>query len=173
MTKWSDQPHWEYDATFLGSDAHGDWIGIAAGTPMARPGMSFHAEVDQVALFPGPTAGAGGWWAAVFHSPGFRLQTYVDMATPAVWSGACLTAVDLDLDVVEEHDGHVFVDDEDEFAVHQVAYGYPAEVIARAEASCAWVHRAVVDRQAPFDGSHLSWLARVTELRTRPRTGPA
>ena len=29
MTKWGDRPHWEFDATYLGSDEHGDWIGIA------------------------------------------------------------------------------------------------------------------------------------------------
>ena len=40
MTKWVDRPHWEFDATYLGSDAHGDWLGIPAGTAMARPGAT-------------------------------------------------------------------------------------------------------------------------------------
>ena len=25
--KWDGSPHWEHDCVFLGSDAHGDWVG--------------------------------------------------------------------------------------------------------------------------------------------------
>ena len=32
MSKWGDRPHWEFDALFLGSDRHGDWLGIPVGT---------------------------------------------------------------------------------------------------------------------------------------------
>ena len=51
------------------------------------------------------------------------------MTTPAEWDGHMLRAVDLDLDVVRGFNGTVIVDDEDEFAEHQVAYGYPEDVI--------------------------------------------
>ena len=64
MTKWGDRPHWEYDAVLLGSDAHGDWVGVPAGTAMARPGATYVAPVDQVCLVPGrraPTPSAAGW----------------------------------------------------------------------------------------------------------------
>ena len=50
MTKWVDRPHWEFDCRFLGSDEHGDWLGISAGTRMARPGATYIAPTDQVGL---------------------------------------------------------------------------------------------------------------------------
>ena len=68
------------------------------------------------------------------------------------WSGTVVTAIDLDLDVVRLSDGEVFVDDEDEFAEHQVEFGYPAEVIAAARASGDRVHALVAGERAPYDG---------------------
>ena len=51
--------------------------------------------------------------------------------------------VDLDLDVVVTREGHLYVDDEDEFAEHQVALGYPPEVIDLARRAC---HRGLSAR---------------------------
>ena len=76
-----------------------------------------------------------------------------------------LRAVDLDLDVIRLPDplppvesapwdvppagpGEVFVDDEDEFAEHQVLYGYPADVVAAAQASCDALVRGRARRPA-------------------------
>ncbi|CAN5284428.1 hypothetical protein BH09ACT12_BH09ACT12_25900 [soil metagenome] len=153
MTKWGDLPHWEFDALYLGRDEYGDWSGIRAGTPMARPGASFVTETAQVGLVPTPEAGGGGAWLATFHAPGYAVQTYVDMTTVPTWHDRRVHAVDLDLDVIRTAEGRVFVDDEDEFAEHQVGYGYPSEVIGLAEGSCAWVLDAVSAGLAPFDGA--------------------
>ena len=57
--------------------------------------------------------------------------------------------------------GRIWVDDEDEFAAHRVALGYPDEVTEQAVASCQEVLSAVTERQAPFDGVHVDWLARL------------
>jgi uncharacterized protein len=57
----------------------------------------------------------------------------------------------------------VVVDDEDEFAVHQVELGYPPDVVASARASCEEVHAAVLTGAAPFDGTHRGWLAALAE----------
>ena len=80
MTKWGDLPHWEFDAVLLGSDEHGDWVGIPAGTPMSRPGAQFVPPVDSVVLVPAATP----WWLATFYAPGFRVEVYVDITAPAV-----------------------------------------------------------------------------------------
>ncbi len=166
MSKWGNRPHWAYAATMLGSDEHGDWIGIPSGTVMTRPGMEFISTTDQVGLVPAAGAGGGrGWWAT-FHAPGFRVHTYVDITTPPIWDGSVCRAIDLDLDVVRPAEGEVFVDDEDEFAEHQRLFGYPAEIIEQAEQSCAWVHEAVLQQRAPFDGTAAAWLAQVSAGRT-------
>lgn len=156
MTKWGDRPHWEFDAVRLGSDEHGDWIGVPAGTPMARPGATFVPPVDSVLLVPADGAG----WLGTFYAPGFRVEVYVDITTPARWEGDVVTAVDLDLDVVRGETGRVWVDDEDEFAAHRVSFGYPDEVVESASATCDEVHRLVSARLGPFDGrAPLPWLA--------------
>ena len=167
MTKWGALPHWEFDACLLGSDEHGDWFGIPAGTPMSRPGMSFVSETDQVGLAPAAGTGGGGGWVATFHAPGYWVSTYVDMTTPPTWHGDALHAVDLDLDVLRLGSGDVFVDDEDEFAEHQRLYDYPPDVVALAEASRDWVHDAVLHERAPFDGTAERWLALVSATSAR------
>jgi hypothetical protein len=60
--------------------------------------------------------------------------------------------------------GWVVVDDEDEFAEHQVELGYPAEVIALAESSRDRVHAAILDEDPPYDGSHQRWLDVLADL---------
>jgi uncharacterized protein len=148
LTKWGDRPHWEFSATFLGSDDHGEWIGIPASTLMTRPGASFVPPVDSVVLVP-----KVGDWLATFYAPGFRVLVYVDVTTPPYWREDALCAVDLDLDVVRGDSGQVRVEDEDEFAEHRVALGYPDDVVMAASATCARV-RAMVDGQTPpFDAA--------------------
>jgi hypothetical protein len=56
------------------------------------------------------------------------------------------------------------VDDEDEFAEHQVAYGYPADVIDAARASCDEVLTAVRAGLPPYDGTHRRWLAELDRI---------
>jgi predicted RNA-binding protein associated with RNAse of E/G family len=177
MTKWGDRPHWQFEGIHLGSDEHGEWLGVPAGTRHHRPGHEFHSLVDTVTLVP-----AGGWYAATFHAPGTWCHLYVDVATPGRWDGDVLRMVDLDLDVVRMASqlpadlpagfvayagpGDVFVDDEDEFAEHQVAFGYPPEVIAGAQASCDELVAAVRAGLPPYDGTHQRWLDALSRLRT-------
>jgi uncharacterized protein len=75
---------------------------------------------------------------AMFYTehPEQTFELYVDITTPPVWDGDLVTAVDLDLDVIRRFDGSWYVDDEDEFAEHQLSYGYPPEVVAAAESEC-------------------------------------
>ena len=161
MTKWLDRPHWEFDCHFLGSDEHGDWLGILAGTTMARPGATYVAPTHQVGLVPPPGPDGERGWLATFHAEGGPVRVYVDVTTPPVWDGQVLRAVDLDLDVVRGNTGRVWVDDEDEFADHRVRFGYPDDLSAAAMASCDRVHAAVAAGVAPYDGSAALWLDRV------------
>lgn len=160
MTKWRRLPHWVYDGVFLGSDEHGDWIGLPAGTHYERPGAAFDSPNAALTLAPAAGLDERGWVAA-FHAPGGTwtmpvmsapVEVYVDITTPPKWDGATLRAVDLDLDVIRGTSGRVWIDDEDEFAQHRHTLGYPDVVIAHATLNCDRVHDAVASRQAPFDG---------------------
>jgi hypothetical protein len=95
--------------------------------------------------------------------------TYVDITTPPRWTrrddGVTeVTAVDLDLDVVQTWTGEVTVEDEDEFAERQVALGYPAEVIAHAQRWRDQLLRMHEDGIAPFDGREAGWLDAVAAM---------
>ena len=170
MTKWVDRPHWSFDALWLGSDEHGDWIGIPAGTSMDRPGAHYEPPVPQVGLTPRTDLDeAERWWAAVFHAPGGQVRTYVDITTPPAWDGPTLRMVDLDLDIVCGPTGRVWVDDEDEFADHRVRFAYPDDITTGAMRSCDLVHAAVAAGHAPYDGSHEPWLTVLTDLLARGR----
>jgi hypothetical protein len=167
MEKWGDRPHWQFEALWLGSDEHGDWVGIPSMTPMSRPGLSLVSKNPQVGLVPAADLPADGrGWLATFHGePREWVEVYVDITTPPVWDGTTLRTVDLDLDVIRRVGGEVFVDDEDEFAEHQVTLGYPADVVARAQSSCDRVLAAVTHRLAPYDGSHEPWQHTLDQLR--------
>ena len=138
--KWPDAPHWEFDGVRLGVDGHGTWIGITRGTLLASPVRAFHAAADHVTLVP-----HDAWWLATFYGddPRRPFDTYVDIATPAVWHGEDLVrAVDLDLDVIQGTTGRIWVDDEDEFAAHRSRLGYPEERGGRRRSPAASGSRA-------------------------------
>ncbi|KQY55533.1 MULTISPECIES: DUF402 domain-containing protein [unclassified Nocardioides] len=176
MTKWRDRPHWAYRAHYLGRDEHGDWLGVPAGTRMARPGVEMLSAVDQVCLAPTTGDLSQSGWFATFHArradgtgagfePAFPVEVYVDIATQPVWDGTTVRSVDLDLDVVRAFSGRTWIDDEDEFAEHRVALGYPDEVIELALANCAAVHAAVLGQVAPYDGpTAAAWRAMLDGL---------
>jgi len=157
--KWPDSPHWEFDAVWLGADAVGQWVGLPAGTWMSRPGAGMHATAPHVVLLP-----HDAWWVATFYDddPDRPYDTYVDITTPVSWTDDEVRCVDLDLDVVRDREGRVWVDDEDEFAEHQVSLNYPLEVIDGALASCAQVLELVSADAAPFSRAHaLGWISRL------------
>jgi protein associated with RNAse G/E len=56
----------------------------------------------------------------------------------------------------------VLLVDEDEFADHQVRYGYPADVIRRAEEAAAWLIEATRARVEPFGIGYHRWLAMIS-----------
>jgi uncharacterized protein len=175
FTKWGGGRHWEWVGRYLGSDAFGHWWYAPGGTRCVRPGVDFVQTDSWVSLVPHEGAYAAGFYPA--HRD---VSVYVDMTTEPVWqrravaapaspagaAGAAggpeweVTMVDLDLDVVLTREGHLFVDDEDEFAEHQVTLGYPPEVVALAEHWRDRVLAAVAAGEEPFASVGHEWLRR-------------
>lgn len=163
-TKYGGSPHWEMDLRDLGEDDHGRWLGSPAGMPMRRPGMESWTEAESAFLVPWR-----GDFVASFNGPAAPVAIYVDVTDTPSWTtgrvgdevgrvqGDTVRAVDLDLDVVQLADGTLFVDDEDEFEEHQVRYGYPADVISAAQASCDAVVAAIVAREEPWASIGHRW----------------
>jgi hypothetical protein len=162
FTKWGGKRHWEFELEPLGDDEHGWWLGGRTGMTLRRgleqPVVQPH---DFVTLVP-----HRDWWVASFNGPGeTHTDVYVDVTTAPVRSAHGVEAVDLDLDVIRLRDGTVEVWDEDEFAEHQVRYGYPAEVIERAQASCDDLVARLTAGQEPFVEVAAAWLRRFDDSR--------
>ena len=94
---------------------------------------------------------------------------YVNIALPARWDDTYrVSYVDLDLDVLlvtEESNrvGHTHAErgihelDRDEFEERQIEFGYPPEVVARAEAALVEVKAQMAAQAFPFDNSLLNF----------------
>jgi protein associated with RNAse G/E len=159
FTKYDGSLHWHQTMKYLGDDEHGIWLGARAGATAQRgdePPVRYQAA--SVQLVP-----ADQWWTAVFNDPPATAEVYCDISTPPRWTSPDeVTMIDLDLDVVRlRRDGRVFVDDEDEFAEHQVRYGYPPEVVNQAEQAAASLLAAVSAGLEPFGSAAERWLDKV------------
>lgn len=156
FTKWGGKRHWEFALTVLGVDEHGVWGAAPVGTHLWRPDAHFDSGHDWVTLVPHQAP----WAASFYDSAEQHISVYVDMSTPAEWSGATVSMVDLDLDVVLDRNGDLFVDDEDEFQRHQVSLGYPADVVDLARRTADEVLAAIAERAEPFATTGHAWLQR-------------
>jgi hypothetical protein len=155
--KYDGALHWHLQGHRLGEDEHGVWVGCPAGTVGQRgaePPITW--DWRHVMCFPRST-----WWTATFNAPPQRTEIYCDISTVPEWHGAEVRMIDLDLDVIRRRDGTVEVVDEDEFAEHQVRYGYPESVIAQAQASCDRLAKSVGEGAEPFATVYRDWLAKV------------
>lgn len=154
--KYDGSLHWHLTMKWLGEDEHGVWTGAAANNTSRRgDGPIVTIEYPQVRLFPRDV-----WWTASFNANPARTEIYCDITTPADWlSPNEVTMIDLDLDVCRTFDGAVVVVDEDEFAEHQVRYGYPAGVIGESRRAARWLEAALADGTEPFATVYRSYLA--------------
>lgn len=159
--KYNGDEHWGYGLEILGRDDHGLWLGGRKGTPLTKPGKSVEAHDAFVVLIPADDA----WWVATFNkSPGGSSRTieiYVDITTPTTVNQGEAFTLDLDLDVIKRSTGLVEIDDEDEFEAHQKEMAYPAKLVTAAREAGDTVRSMVEAGQAPFDGAHRSWLAKL------------
>ncbi|MGH3465990.1 MAG: DUF402 domain-containing protein [Kribbellaceae bacterium] len=156
--KYDDSLHWHQWAQYLDEDEHGLWLGAPPHSKAQRGDEPpvIHSQA-HVLLFP-----RDAWWTAVFNDAPARTEIYCDITTPPEIGTAQVTMVDLDLDVLRRRDGSVLVDDEDEFAEHQVKYGYSPDVIEQAQASCDWL-AANVAVSEPFMSAFRPYLERMAQ----------
>ena len=156
FTKWGGGRHWEFPLRWLGEDEHGVWGAGEAGARLWRPGAALAAEHPWVTLFPHDAA----WAASFYDSPDQPIATYVDMTTVPEWTGATVTMVDLDLDVVLDRQGSLLLDDRDEFEAHRVKLGYPDDVVDLARRTADEVLAAIREGTEPFGSVGEAWVAR-------------
>lgn len=157
-----DIVHWGFEAFWLGEDEWGDWIAAPTGTRRWKGQRQIRPSVEPGVM----CAPRGEWWH--LHYTGESAQNYVlfvDIVTPPVWvSPNRYEMIDLDLDVGIGLAGEIVVEDEDEFEVHQVKYGYSEDMITGAVEETKRVVAALEAGQEPFFEVAAGWLARVGEI---------
>lgn len=152
-------PHWRHEAVYMGEDTHGVWLGAPSGSVAQRgdepPRRIRH---HQVHLAP-----RGKWWVLTYSPHHPKATLWADISTPPEIRAGQITAVDLDLDVIRSPAGEVWVDDEDEFATHQVDLGYTREMIHQARRATDGLVRAFKLPDEPFATIVDAWLARLED----------
>ncbi|MGW0436591.1 DUF402 domain-containing protein [Micromonospora sp. NPDC003197] len=155
--KYDGTQHRDYPARRLAEDDLGVWLGVAKGTESIYHGRPSVEMIPFVLLVP-----HDAWWTGMFNPPPRTSEVYCDIASPARWEGDTVHLVDLDLDVVRRRNtGVVELRDEDEFAENRVRFGYPDDLVEKAEAAAAWLHGALGDGTEPFASAYRKWLALV------------
>lgn len=154
-----DHLHWGFEASHLGEDDYGIWIAVPAGTQRWK-GEEAVRPTRMDAVFCAPH---DAWWHLHYEGSNAREYTlFVDIITPPTWVGDNrYEMVDLDLDVAMTPDGVIEIQDEEEFEVHQVKYGYSEEMTRRAVETTDWVVEALQARTEPFFSVAEKWLGRV------------
>jgi hypothetical protein len=152
--KYPASQHWRFAGTVLGTDAHGTWLGMPAGTVAQRgeePPRTL--PIPFVVLVPHDDP-----WLVEVYDGHPELLTYVNIGSVPRWDGDRVTQLDLDLDVVATHDGTVRVLDRDEFVDRSRSWGYPQALVAHAEAAAARAADLLATAE-PFGAA--AWLDRL------------
>ncbi len=154
-----DRIHWGFEARYLGRDEWGDWMAVPTGSKRWK-GEQAATATRKNAVFCAPR---DGWWHLHYGGPAAETYSaFVDIVTPPVWVSANrYEMIDLDLDVTLGVDGTIVIEDEDEFEVHQIEYGYTPEMVRRASEEANRVFEALQERQEPFFEVAQEWLRRV------------
>lgn len=161
LRKWDGRKTYRFAADPLGRDEYGTWVGLAPPVHYVGPkgpGVWNYAFVICVP--------ENEWWIATFNDEREpeRVEVYVDVTTVPQWPNESeLRCVDLDLDVVRYHDGHIELQDEDEFDKHRVDMGYPDDVVKRARETADALLSAVRERREPFDSVGRTWLGKLAD----------
>ncbi len=152
-----DHLHWGFDAYWLGEDEYGSWMWLPEGSTRWK-GTETHPPTGADAVFCAPY---DGWWHLHYNGTATKFSHFVDITTTPRWVGRSrYEMVDLDLDVVVDQTGAIEVEDEDEFAEHQVIYSYSHDMIARALAETRFIVTALEQHAEPFFEVAEQWLLR-------------
>ncbi len=154
-TKYDGSLHYHYQTRVVREEPNLLVLYGAPGTPLDSYRGQFPAQNHTLEFY----------WSDRFYNlsvnwyADWRPRThYVNIATPASWPNGTLHFIDLDLDVIwRAASGEVILDDEDEFAIHQVRFGYPPDLIAQAWRTREEVCAMIAERAYPFDGSLHAW----------------
>ena len=155
--KYGGALHWGIETARLGEDGWGVWLSYPRGAERWK-GHDVRSPNPHAAVVCVPH---DDWWL-LHYSPGHpNISHFIDVNTPGEWSSGRVELIDLDLDVVVNADGSVEIDDEDEFALHQLELGYTDDLIERARNTADRLFLDVTAGSEPFFATAEGWFDRV------------
>ena len=83
---------------------------------------------------------------------------YIDISTDTRWTDDVVRYIDLDLDLVLNHDStEIILADEDEFAAHRNKFRYPATLVSQCLTAVGEVRQLLELRESPFTSDLFAW----------------
>ncbi len=164
--KYNGDKHYSYPTLLLAQTHEVIALYGPPGRRLLHPGRSIDMALENPVIdfyFPDRHYNV----FAGFYPDGSLRRYYCNVALPPTLEDGRLTWVDLDLDLIVGPDLSYTVDDEDEFAEHTVAWGYPPSLVETARGALAELMALVDARAFPFDGTALRLMA---ELQTQGLT---
>lgn len=140
----------------LGTDEAGIWLLAPKGAEASYAARGpAPLPVNFLTLVPHATGWIATW---MWGNDAIDIDVYVDVVGDPRWVSATeLRVIDLDLDVIRRRNGHVSLDDEDEFLENVTLRRYPADVVQRARATAGELVEAVAQRRPPFGNESQQW----------------
>lgn len=165
--KWPKRPTNLAMAQLLGEDDFGRWLGVKTGAPWWSADRSHSGIFVQslVKLVPNDT-----FWTACFHPTDPVVD--VDIVLPVRWESDVLEGVDLELDILRNADGRVWVRDQDKFEQMRTTWTMPDEIVAQAVATCEQIRDLVKRNVEPFGEVGRTWLDRFIDALTQTEGEP-
>jgi len=164
--KYDSSPHWVVPGFYLGQDKYGHWLHQPAGALVARPGTAHLAASNALCLIPH----SGQWIATLYADALEDFDVYIDLSSNIGWRrmkrGAWeVNSIDMDLDVIRSRSQGVFLDDEDEFAEHEIGMNYPASLVRSIGREAGLLLGTVINNDAPFNAEHrATWQSKAERL---------
>jgi predicted RNA-binding protein associated with RNAse of E/G family len=152
--KWPNRRLGIARAMLLGEDQFGRWLGVVAGSPwrMADGSDSGIFLTSFVKLIPEDT-----YWSVCFNH--VEPMVDVDIVLPVQWHDEIIEEIDLELDVLQDADGSVWVKDQDEFDRVRAIYDMPEAIVEQAQTTCEQIRARVEAGDEPFRSVGFAWLA--------------
>lgn len=147
--KYNQRLHWEVPFRWLyrGPDRILGEIPVGAPFKHHTRKLSFPIKRRTLLFFPLQQ----DWNAELaYDEAGNLFEVYCNVALPPSAGPRRLDWVDLDLDLIWHPGKEPYVDDQDEFQLHQAVMDYPPELIQAAEARAAWLLERARAGHPPF-----------------------
>lgn len=159
--KYDGSEHYTFDGRVVDASNHELLFFVAAGTPLNSYRGAWRSNMHMLCFY----------WTDRYYNlcvswyPDWRPRAdYVNIATPATWTGAGIHVIDLDLDLIRRADDpRVVLDDADEFEQHRQRWHYPEWLVQHCREAAVTVAARLEHGHYPFDVTVHHWARGITQ----------